>query len=118
MKKLQTEEFWREIPAKEYLYASLGVDVLSVITILAVKNLLPPVVPILYGKPEGAEQLVPVLGLLIAPLAALIIGVVNLIIAYFLKGAFLKKILVLGTFLVSILSLITVLKVVFLVGFF
>lgn len=78
---------------------------------------LPPVVPLLYGKPVGESQLVPSYALVIAPLTALLITIVNFMLTKFsLKDTFLKNILNWSTVLVSVLSFITVTKVIFLVG--
>lgn len=114
----QIGSFWKELPFKGYLYASLALNIFTFLAILLVRNFLPPVVPMLYGRPEGAGQLVSTFGLLIAPATALVITLLNTILSGVIKQNFIQKILIISTFLVSTLTTITVLKIVFLVGLF
>lgn len=86
--------------------------------ILVFKSLLPPVVPLFYGRPFGESQLVPVLTLFFAPITSIVITFVNSGLAILTEDVFSKKILVSGAFLLSLLITITVLKIIFLVGFF
>lgn len=79
---------------------------------------MPPVVPLFYGKPSGEGQLVPTLGLLIAPAASLLITLLNTALSVVTNDTFFKQVLIATTLLITLLTTITVLKVIFLVGFF
>lgn len=114
----QIGSFWKDLPFKGYLYASLVLIVFTLAVILIARNFLPPVVPLLYGRPEGAGQLVNSLGLLIAPAATFVIALINIILSGIIKQVFIQKVLIISTFLISVLTAITVLKIVFLVGMF
>lgn len=116
--KNSLEPLWKDIPLKGYLYFSLFLNVLSVVSVLVAKNFLPPVAPLLYGRPEGEGQLVPTLWLLSAPLTSFVITLINILLVRLVKDAFMQKILVMSAFLLSILTTITIVKIVFLVGLF
>ena len=107
-----------KIPLKKYLYLAAALNLITIFTIVLVKTSLPPVVPVLYGRPTGESQLLPTLGLIIAPSVSLLILVSNCVVATLSKDLFLKKVLVLTALLVSLLTTIAVVKVVLLVGFF
>ena len=109
---------WKEIPLKGYIYASLALNVISVVFVLSVKNYLPPVVPLFYGLPSGLGQLIPALGLIIAPTTGLLITGVNIVLTNFVKDLFFKKILIVSSLFVSVLVFITTVKIILLVGFF
>jgi hypothetical protein len=116
--KFQTKTFWEEIPLKNYLIAGVILNALSATVILILKSDLPPVVPLLYGRPVGSGQLVPTLGLLIAPCVCLLITIINALLSFLTKEDFIKKIFILSGFAISVLSAITIVKIVLLVGFF
>ncbi len=104
--------------ANAFFYGSLALGVFSILLILITKSLLPPLVPLFYGKPAGESQLVPTLALLIAPAVSILITLINTLLASFTKEDFLKKILTVSSFFVSLLISLTVFKIIFLVGFF
>ena len=111
-------KFWMNVPLKGLLYISIIINFACIVAIFLLKNLLPPVVPILYGRPTGEGQLLPTFGLSIAPMVSLGIIVLNLFMGRVLKESFNLKIFIAAGFLVSVLSAITVLKIILLVGFF
>lgn len=90
----------------------------STIAIIVLKGFLPPIVPLLYGNPTGSGQLVPTLGLIIAPGISLIIIVINIILSLTVKNDFLRKTLAISTLLISVLTTITIIKIILLVGYF
>jgi hypothetical protein len=110
--------YLKGIPFTGLLYISLILDALVIVSVFFAKNLLPPVVPLFYGRPSGEGQLVPVLGLLLAPLVSLAITFANFFLAKIIKVEFLQKILIVSTFLLTLLTTITVIKIILLVGFF
>jgi len=103
---------------KNYYYAGMALNILSILAILIVKDLLPPLVPLFYGAVAGTAQLVPTLGLLIAPSVSIVITIINMGISIKTKDDFSKKVLSVTSLLVSILTTITIVKIIFLVGFF
>lgn len=109
---------WKNTPYKNYLYLSTFLIAATSLTVFFLKNFLPPVVPLFYGKPLSESQLVPAPGLLIPLGVALVILIINLILNFIVKDGFLKKILIVSSFLVLVLMIITVVKIVSLVGFF
>lgn len=106
------------MPGKTQLYLSLAINVITIASIAFSRQLLPPVVPLFYGQPEGQMQLIATWGLLLAPGLAILIMIVNTILTTLIKDEFLKKVLMFSSLFVSLLSAITVLKIIFLVGFF
>lgn len=107
----------QKLPLVGYVYASFVLITLSATVIAATLSNLPPVIPLFFGRPAGAGQLVPTFGLFIAPGAALIITLLNTILAIYLTDNFLKKILAVSSFFISLLSVITIIKIILLVGF-
>lgn len=107
----------QKLPFKGYLYASGAINLVAILATVAANPNLPPVVPLYYGLPVGNSQLVSSWGLVIAPLSAMLITTINTSLALYLKGVFLKKILAVGSFFISILSIVTIIKVILLVGF-
>lgn len=116
--KIKPLLFWQKIPFRGYFYASVVLNVSTVLILLGIQNIIPPVAPLLYGRPEGAGQLVPSMWLIIAPLVSIFLSVLNTLLIKLVKDRFIQQILVISAFLISLLTTITVLKIVFLVGFF
>jgi len=87
-----------------------------VLIVLLFRGLLPPVVPLFYGKPYGVEQLASAASLAFPPLAALGLSIVNILVAAFIEDEFLNKVIFGSMVVVTVLSIITVLKIFFLVG--
>jgi len=113
-KKLPSEK----IAFKNLIYISFGLSTLSLILVLALQKYLPPQIPLFYGMAEGEEQLTSSLGLLIPAGLSLILVLLNSLISLFLENTFLQKILSVVSFTVTLLSVITVTKIVLLIGSF
>ena len=79
---------------------------------------LPPLVPLWYGKPWGADRLAHPLWLLLLPGGSFVIVITNIIAEKLLTRDMLvfTQILALSTLLVAILSLVTLTKILFLVS--
>ena len=112
------QKIFTRTPFAGYFYISFTLNTLTILAILAVKNYLPPVVPLFYGVATGTDQLTSTLGLLIAPLASIVITSINLLLCQRVEDHFLKRILAASAILISFLTTITILKIIFLVGFF
>lgn len=106
------------MPFKTLVVSALTINIVSVLAFIFLKRLLPPVAPLLYGRPSGAGQLLPALGLLVAPSLSICLIIINGAVANFTDDSFSKKLLVASAFMVSLLTTITVFKVIFLIGFF
>lgn len=105
------------VPYKNWVFSLLAANVLLALVIYFMLPSLPPVVPLYYGRPYGAEQLSPSWGLIIPSLTAALVCLVNTIVIVTIKDDFLKKVLLGGVLVSSILSAITVIRIVLLVGF-
>lgn len=103
---------------KKYLYYSSGISILLIIIIIALTNYLPPEVPLFYGEPVGEAQLTSSSKLVIAPLISLSISIINFFLLKIVKDIFLQKLLMITSLFIAILIGITVVKIIFLVGFF
>lgn len=78
---------------------------------------LPPQVPLFYSKPWGEEQLATPFLLFIPPLVALIFLSINRVLSSWLKNPFITKILLSGATMASILTSITIIRILFIVIF-
>jgi len=107
-----------KIPFIKYVYASLALNLVLVIVLVAIRKFLPPKIPLFYGTAEGESQLAPSWALIIPNLSAIIISLINNTLSLFAKDDFLKKTLVIASLGISLLATITVVKIVFLVGSF
>lgn len=78
---------------------------------------LPPVVPLYYSLPWGEEQLTRKHELFIIPLAVIIIFFLNLVFSFFIlkKDQFLIQLLLWTSCILTLFTLITLIKIVFLV---
>lgn len=78
---------------------------------------LPPVVPLWYSLPWGTDQLAAPLWLLVLPLGSALIFGINVVISAYLLTDYLLfiQLAYLTSFLVSLLSFITLVKIIFLV---
>lgn len=107
----------KKLPLSGYIYCSIALDLVAAVAIILAKSSLPPIVPLFYGKPVGSGQLITTNGLLLAPLAALVITAINIFLASKVDNVFSKKIFSVASFFVSLLTAVTVIKIILLVGF-
>jgi len=121
-KKTQLPKISKEIvetlPFKNYLAASIIVNLVLIAVSLLITKWMPPKIPLYYGLPQSNAQLAPN-WLLIIPssLSLLIIGV-NIVLAINAKNEFLKKTFILASVAATFFSGITTLKIIFLVSSF
>jgi len=106
------------LPFKEYFLSVVGISIFLIAVSFLIQSFLPPQIPLYYGKAQGEEQLAPSLAITIPSLISLIIVSINLITTQFIESDFLKKSLIIAAISLSVLSAITVLRIVFLVGSF
>lgn len=79
---------------------------------------LPPFVPLWYAKPWGEEQLAQPVWLLLLPVGSLLIYLINIIVASYITADILifSQALFSASFLVSLFSFITLIKILFLIS--
>lgn len=114
--KSKYQQLVSSMPQKSWSMVLVSINLTTILLVVLVKNLLPPVVPLFYGNPYGAEQLAPRESLTLPAVAALGICILSIIMGSFLKDDFVKKVLFGGMALTTALSLITTIKIIFLVG--
>lgn len=110
--------WWKKVTFPNFFIACWALNFLTVVAILILKNFLPPVVPIFYGEPAGADQLAPAIFLLIIPAVSFLISGINVFINSSSKDDFIKKFLAASSLVISIMAVVTVIKIILLVGFF
>jgi hypothetical protein len=109
---------WKKVTYRNYFLAAIIINIVVALLLLLLKSFLPPLTPLFYGKPVGESQLTGTFGLLIAPGVSFLITMLNILFSLWVKDGFLKKILAISTIIVSVLVAITIIKIIFLVGFF
>ena len=109
---------WKKVPFRNYFLAAIVINLGVFLLLIILKNFLPPLVPLFYGRPTGAAQLTNTFGLVATPGASLLITAINIFLSFWVKDNFLKKLLAIAAIVVSILTAITIVKIILLVGFF
>lgn len=108
----------QKLPIPRFFFASVLLSVLTILFVIAIQKKLPPQIPLFYGLPEGEDQLTSKIGLIIPSFFALTITLFNAFLTSLLKNKFLRETLILSSFTISVLSLITTIKIALLVGSF
>ena len=106
----------KSIPQFKYLVGIILFNVIVAVLVLLLQNNLPPTVPLYYGRPRGEEQLAPQLFLLVPPLSSAVVTIINGVIAYLISDQFVRKVVLGISCAVTILSTITVINIILLVG--
>ena len=105
-----------KVPFSKEIILCLIINLIMILLATLSIIILPPEIPLLYGLPEGEEQLVSNWAITVPNLAALVIMFINSIFAIYTKDEYIKKIIVIAGFVVSFFAIITVIKIFFLVG--
>ena len=108
---------WKKVPYRNYFLAAIIINIVVALSLVLLKSVLPPLAPLFYGRPVGEAQLTKTLGLFIAPGASLLITILNLCLSLLVKDDFLKKLLAISAIVTSVLTAITIIKIILLVGF-
>jgi hypothetical protein len=109
--------FSQEIPFKNIIILSFFINIIGAGSVFLIrKNFLPPEVPLFYGFPEGESQITTSINLVLPFIFSITVISINIILASFIKDEFLKKTLILSSLVTTFFSLITILKIIFLVG--
>lgn len=104
------------IPHLNYISVVVAVNAALCIAVLLLREHLPPTVPLFYGRPRGAEQLAPQLFLLVPPGLSILVTILNAIFIALTEDKFIRKVLVGISFAATLLSAITIVKIILLVG--
>ncbi len=80
-------------------------------------TMLPPLVPLWYSRPWGADQMAQPLWLLLLPLASILWYGINFVISIYITAEYLifTQMLFLSSLIVSMLSFLALIKILFLV---
>ena len=114
----KSEVNFKNIPYLKLIIITLLLNCLVILLIFFIRSHLPPQLSLLYGLPKSEDQLVKTLSLTIPNFTAGLILLLNLVISLILEEEFLHKTLIINSFIVTLLSSITVFKIIFLVGSF
>lgn len=109
-KKILSTPFWRES------VIILGFNAFLVLVFFLFQNTLPPVIPLFYGMPKGTEQLAPRIGIILPPTVSMAITATNFIFLSATKNDFLLKLLIAISFIITLLSTVTVVRIFMLVS--
>lgn len=115
MKFINTEKFER-LPLKRYYIFAFFFNIFIISIGLLSQFILPPEIPLYYGLPQNDEQLAPAALVILPSLVAMFMTVLNAYFSMFAESTFLKKVLAFTSIAVSLLSAITIVKIIFLVG--
>lgn len=107
-----------KLPLRMVLHFSLILNVLIILVGLISRAFIPPEIPILYGFPQGESQIANSFFIILPASIALLLTLLNSIIALKSDGIFIKKSLILSTFAISLLAAVTTIKIIFLIGSF
>lgn len=110
--------WWKKIVFRNYFLVAAVLAILSAIGIAGGKSFLPSVVPLFYGKPIGAEQLTGYWFFFTIPGMSFLITIINLLISSHVEDEFVKRILAVSSLIISLMAIISVIKIILLVGFF
>lgn len=106
----------KETPYIRFFLVLWILDIVLTGVVFYARSKLPPVVPLWYGRPFGEAQLTDSKFLFLPLAVSFLVAVINYIVILLSKDAFIRKMLVGTSIVVFSLSLITVLKIILLVG--
>lgn len=112
----KTSQHKDPVPYKKLSMGLVAGNLFIIGIVFILGSSLPPVVPLFYGKPYGVEQLARQHFLALPPILAIIVCIINASISKIQKDEFLRKVLLGGSIAATLFSLITVIKIIFLVG--
>lgn len=107
-----TDEVWRHWTYRSALYALIASIGLEILALLFYKSSLPPAVPLWFSRPWGEDQLAHPLWLVALPVGNLLIFMINTRMAstYLADHPMFGRILLLASFFISMLSLVTIIN--------
>ena len=112
----QKKEKFGRLPQKRFYIIAFFVNLVIIGISFLSRFILPPQIPLFYGFPQNQQQLSPSYLLFLPALVSLAITVINAYLSIFVDNNYLKKVLAITPLLITLLSSITILKIIFLVG--
>lgn len=108
---------WQDKEAKASLRIALAILLFSLALLIFTWSKLPPQLPLFYSLPWGEEQLGQPILLLVPPIGCLLWGALNFFLAVFCfkQQPLASKILVWSTVILTFLSSLTLVKIIFLI---
>ena len=114
--KIKLDSRFEKLPLRGLFIASLIINLIVILLALLSRLILPPQIPLLYGLPQTAEQLVNSIFIILPSTLALVMTIINAFISIFIESTYLKKVLAFTSISLSLLALIGTFKIIFLVG--
>jgi hypothetical protein len=110
-------KFWQTTLNSRLLRFTILLFVIQVILIIWFYNQLPPEIPIFFSRPWGASWLSSTSSIFILPLFSLIVFLINYLLALYFhqKKLLISQLLVIFTFIVSLFSTVSLIKIISLV---
>lgn len=96
--------------------AFIAINLASALAVVILLRLLPPIVPLLYGSPQGEEQLAQSTLVVLLPIGACVFVALNYFITFVARDKFIRHMLLICSGLITFLVLFAVLQLFLLVG--
>lgn len=109
-------EKYKNLPQRNYFKFALILLLITFIIACLSQLILPPQIPLFYGLPQGSAQTTTPIWILLPSVIGLVINLINSYLSIVISDIYLKKTLAIASLAVSILALITTVKIVMLVG--
>jgi O-antigen/teichoic acid export membrane protein len=109
---------FEKLPLKRLFVISVIISGILIIVGLVCQIFLPPQIPLFYGLPQTDSQLAPSILIILPPIIASLVTLINVGIAIKVNDNFLKKTLAFSSLSICILVTITTLKIIFLISSF
>lgn len=104
----------KNIPHIYWILTALAINVILIIMLVLFSSKLPPQTPLYYGLPRGERQLSAPSSLILPLALSSLFVAINSIIANFSDNQFLKNTLIATSLFSSLLSIVTVVKIILL----
>ena len=116
--KPNTKKILNEVKYTKTAAVLFVLNLILAVFVFLLNKRLPPELPILYGYSEGEKQLVSSRELVLPFVASGLIVVLNFIVTLLSKNKFVRLVLIATSFIAVIFSIVTVYKVISVVGNF
>ena len=110
------KEKFERLPLRRFYTFSFFLNIFIIGLAFLARFILPPQIPLYYGLPQSSEQIVPASYLFLPSFMSLVFTILNAYVSIFVDNTYLKKVFAFSSILISILTAVTTLKIVFLVG--
>jgi len=106
-------KFWQSGPNYRLVRFNIILIVVQIILIIWFFKDLPPEIPLYFSRPWGEAWLAQTTFIILLPLFSLFIALINYFLAlfYYQKKAFLSKLLVVFSFIISLFSTISIIQI-------